>query len=104
MNHAGLILDSWRHLPQEVRDLTAPIETEAQYQDALQLFEAVWDQIGETPDHLLGSLFVLLRDRITVYEARAFPVPLAPPERVLAFLMERCDMRQAQVAELLEIN
>ena len=68
------------------------------------MFEAVWDQVGETPDHPLGSLFVLLRDRITVYEARAFSVPLVPPERVLAFLMEQRDMRQTQVAELLGIT
>ena len=47
---------------------------------------------------------MLLRDRITVYEARAFPVPLAPPERALAFLMEQHDMRQAQIAELLGIT
>ena len=63
-NRTQLVLDTWSHLPQEVRDNTAPIETEAQYQEALRLFEAVWDQVGETPDHPLGSLFVLLCDRI----------------------------------------
>ena len=54
------MLDTWSRLPQEVRDITAPIETEAQYQHALRLFEAVWDQVNEMPDHPLGSLFVLL--------------------------------------------
>ncbi|MGY2897341.1 helix-turn-helix domain-containing protein [Deinococcus sp. UYEF24] len=104
MTQTELVLDTWSHLPQEVRDLTTPIETETQYQDALRLFEAVWDQVGETPDHPLGSLFVLLQSRITVYESRVFPVPAAPPERVLAFLMEQRDMTQTQLAEVLGIN
>ena len=59
-NRIQLVLDTWSHLSQEVRDITAFIETEAQYQHALRLLEAVWDQVNETPDHLLGSLFVLL--------------------------------------------
>ena len=98
------MLDTWRHLLQEVRDLTAPIETEAQYQEALRLFEAVWDQVGEMPDHPLGSLFVLLQGRIMSYESRFSPVPAAPPERMLAFLMEQRDMTQTQLAEVLGIN
>ena len=60
------------------------------------LFDGVWDQVGEQQEHPLGSLFVLLRDRIMAYEARAFPVVPAPPERVLAFLMEGRDMRQVK--------
>ncbi len=104
MTQTELVLDAWSHLPQEVRDITAPIETETQYQDALRLFEAVWDQVGEVPDHPLGSLFVLLRDRITAYEGQAYPVPAAPPERVLAFLMEQRDMTQTQLAAVLGIN
>ena len=103
-NRTQLVLDTWSHLPQEVRDVTAPIETEAQYREALRLFEVVWDQVGETPDHPLGSLFVLLQGCITVYEGRTYPVPAAPPERVLAFLMEQRDMTQMQLAEVLGIN
>ena len=104
MTQTELVLDAWSHLPQEVRDLTAPIETEAQYQEALRLFEAVWDQVGETPDHPLGSLFVLLQGRITAYEGQVSPVPAASPERVLAFLMEQRDMTQTQLAGVLGIN
>ena len=56
------------------------------------------------PDHPLGSLFGLLRDRITVYEGRVSPVPAASPERVLAFLMEQRDMTQTHLAGVLGIN
>lgn len=104
MTQTELVLDAWTHLPQEVRDLTAPIETEAQYQEALRLFEAVWDQVGEMPDHPLGSLFVLLQGRITAYEGQVSPVPAASPERVLAFLMEQRDMTQMHLAGVLGIN
>jgi len=104
MTQTEHVLDTWSHLPREVRELTAPIVTKTQYQEALRVFEAVWDQVGETPDHPLGSLFVLLQDRITAYESRAFPVPAAPPERVLAFLMDQRDMTQTQLADILGIN
>ena len=103
-NRTQLVLDTWRHLPREVRDLTAPIETEAQYQYALQLFEAVWDWVGEMPDHSLGRLFVLLQGRIMAYEGLMFPVSAVPPERVLAFLMEQRDITQSQLAAVLGIN
>ena len=56
------------------------------------------------PDHPLGSLFGLLRDRITVYEGRVSPVPAASPERVLAFLMEQRDMTPTHLAGVLGIN
>ena len=42
--------------------------------------------------------------RITVYEGRTYPVLAAPPERVLAFLMNQRDMTQTQLAEVLGIN
>ncbi len=104
MSQTELVLETWTHLPQEVRDLAAPIGTDAQYQDALRLFEAVWDQVGEQLDHPLGSLFELLRDRIAAYEEQVSPVEAASPERVLAFLMEEQGTRQVQLAEVLGIT
>ena len=59
------VLTAWAQLPPEVREVAAPIETEPQYQQALELFEAVWNEVGENADHPLGSLFALLRDRLT---------------------------------------
>ena len=60
MSQSEMVLEAWPRLPQAVRDVTAPIESEEQYQKALQLLEVVWDQVGEQADHPLGSLFVLL--------------------------------------------
>ncbi len=98
------VLDTWAKLPPEVRDLTAPIETEPQYHQTLELFEEVWNQVGEDAGHPLGSLFVLLRDHLTAYEERVHPVPAAPAHRVLAFLMDEQDLRQTQLAEVLGIT
>jgi len=98
MTHHAAVLDTWAKLPSKVRDLTAPIETEAQYHQVLERFEEVWNQVGKDADHPLGSLFVLLRDRLVVYEARVYPVDTAPPHRVLAFLMAQHHLRQAQLA------
>lgn len=96
-----LVLDTWPHLPLAVHDLIAPVETAAQYQDALWLFEAVWEQVGETPDHPLGSLFVLLRDHITAYETRPQPVAVPSPAQVLAVLMEQQNMTTGELAVIL---
>ncbi|GAA4013451.1 hypothetical protein GCM10022631_26370 [Deinococcus rubellus] len=104
MTHHAAVLETWAKLPPEVRDLTTPIETEAQYQRALELFEEVWNEVGENVGHPLGSLFVLLRDHLAAYEARAHPIPAAPAHRVLAHLMEQHNLRQTQLAEVLGIT
>ncbi|WP_216322504.1 helix-turn-helix domain-containing protein [Deinococcus aestuarii] len=104
MTDARTVLHAWANLPPEVRDLAAPIRTEEQYKDALATFEAVWNEVGGQEGHPLGSLFELLRDRITAYEEREYPVRPAPPHRVLAFLMEQRDMTQTELAEVLGIT
>ena len=95
---------SWANLPPEVRALAAPIHTEAQYDEALATFEAVWNEVAGQADHPLDSLFELLRDRLSVYEERTFPVPPAPPHRLLAFLMEQRAMTQTELAGVMGIT
>ncbi len=104
MTDPRTVLSTWANLPSEVRALAALIQTEAQYQDALATFEAVWNEVGESADHPLGSLFELLRDRIAAYEEQVYPVPPAPPHRVLAFLMEQRGMNQVELAEVLGVT
>lgn len=97
-----LMLDVWSHLSQEICDLTSPILTETRYQDALRLFEAVGDQVGETPGHPLGSLFLLLRDRIIAYEVRPLLADSRSPERLLAWLMAQHDVTTEELAVILD--
>ncbi|TDE85040.1 type II toxin-antitoxin system HigA family antitoxin [Deinococcus sp. S9] len=104
MTNPQTVLHAWASLPPEVRDLAAPIRTEEQYREALATFEAVWNEVGGQVDHPLGSLFELLRDRITAYEDREHPVRPAPAHRVLAFLMAQRGMTQIELAEVLGIT
>ncbi|WP_161884129.1 helix-turn-helix domain-containing protein [Deinococcus alpinitundrae] len=104
MTHHAEALKAWARLPLEIREVASPIETESQYQQALELFEEVWNEVGENAGHPLGSLFALLRDRLTAYEERHHPVPAAPAHRVLAYLMDQRDLRQTQLAEVLGIT
>ena len=104
MTDTRTVLDAWANLPQEVRALAAPVQTEAQYQNALITFEVVWNEVGGGADHPLGSLFELLRDRIAAYEEQVYPVPSAPSHRVLAFLMEQRNIKQKELAEVLGVT
>ena len=56
MTDARTMLSAWASLPLEVRGLAAPIQTQAQYDEALITFEAVWNEVGEQANHPLGSL------------------------------------------------
>ena len=51
-----------------------------------------------------AAWFELLRDRLVAYEERTLPVPVAPPHRLLAFLMEQRGMTQIQLADVLGIT
>jgi HTH-type transcriptional regulator/antitoxin HigA len=92
------VLDKWEQLDNVARDYLVPIETEAQYQAALELLEAVWPRVGENPVSPYGSLFTLLSERISAYENRASPIPNAPAHQVLAFLMEQKGLKQSALA------
>lgn len=95
------VLSIWADLPQELRVLATPIHTEAQYAEALVTFEVVWKVVGGQADHPLGSLFEVLRDRLTAYEERTFPIPPSLPHHLVAFLMERRGMTQTDLAQVL---
>jgi HTH-type transcriptional regulator/antitoxin HigA len=92
------VLDKWEQLDNVARDYLVPVETETQYQAALELLEVVWPRVGENPDSPYGSLFTLLSERISAYENRVSPIPSAPAHQVLAFLMEQKGLNQSAVA------
>lgn len=92
------VLDKWEQLDKVAHAYLVPIETQAQYQAALELLEAVWPKVGENPNSPYSSLFTLLSERISAYENRVNPIPDAPAHQVLAFLMEQRGLSQSAVA------
>ncbi len=93
------VLDKWEQLDKVAHEYLVPIETQEQYQAALELLEAVWTKVGENPNSPYGSLFILLSERISAYENRNIPIPDAPAHQVLAFLMEQRGLNQSAVAK-----
>ena len=51
------------------------IQTDEQHAAALELLEPIWDEVGENPEHPLGSLLSLMIERIQDYEDRRWPTP-----------------------------
>jgi HTH-type transcriptional regulator/antitoxin HigA len=76
--------------------LPAVIKTEEENERMLALAEQLIDK-GErrTPEE--NQLFELVTRLIEDFEDEHYPIPDAPPHRILQFLMEQNDMRQSDL-------
>lgn len=93
-------LEAWTGLDNELRSLVSLIETEAEYQNALSAFEQLMNEVAQTPDTPLKSLYLLLAEHLEAYERRQHPVPDAAPHEVLRFLMDGHHLSQADLPEI----
>ena len=85
----------------ETLGLGAPIADEAQYEQALAVVEAVFDDVAADSAHPLDGLVDLLADRIREYEDRVHPWPdTSTPATVLASLMEEHGLKQSDLPEI----
>jgi HTH-type transcriptional regulator/antitoxin HigA len=90
----------WRAL-HEALGLGTPIADEAQYEQALAVVDALFDETAKDPAHPLGGLVVLLADRIREYEDRVHPWPeTSTSASVLASLMQEHGLRQSDLPEV----
>ena len=71
------------------------IETEADYQHALQEFEKLHVNRNRNPEEL--ALYRLLVLIIETYEEKHFPFPKSPPHEMLQHIMEASGTRQADL-------
>ena len=92
------VLELWEQLDRVAHGYLSPIKTDAQYRAALAFLEQLWDKVGEDVASPYGSLFRIITENIRVYEER-FAIPDAPPERMLAYLMELKGLTQKEVEE-----
>lgn len=92
------ILETWTQLDGLAHELLSPLETEAQYQEALHFVDALMTRVGQDERHPLVSLLILVSERVEAYEDRHHPVPTSTPSRLLAFLMADRDLTQTQLA------
>jgi HTH-type transcriptional regulator / antitoxin HigA len=76
--------------------LPAVIKTEAENERMLALAEQLIDK-GESRTPEEDQLFELVTRLIEDFEDERYPIPDAPPHRILRFLMEQNDLRQSDL-------
>ena len=85
----------------EALGLGAPIHSEAQYAQMLQVVNTLMDDANQPDAGPMAGLLSLLADRIRAYEDQAHPWPNhSTPASRLAFLMEQHGLRQSDLPEL----
>jgi HTH-type transcriptional regulator / antitoxin HigA len=92
------VLKLWEKLDDVAHDYISPIKNEKQYKAALGFLEELWEKVGENDKPPYASLFQIVRDNIMDYEDKKYPIPDAPPQRVLAYLLEQKGLSQQEVA------
>ena len=79
--------------------LPAVIKTEAENERMLALAEQLIDK-GESRTPEEDQLFELVTRLIEDFEDERYPIPDAPPHRILRFLMEQNDLRQSDLLSI----
>lgn len=95
-------------LEQVVRDYRrlrtmAPIgtlRTKKEYERAVDMLDAILDQIGEDEKHPLAELADAISVFVEKYEDEHTPIPEAKPTAVLKFLMQEHGLRQSDLTEI----
>jgi HTH-type transcriptional regulator / antitoxin HigA len=85
------VVQNWKKISPEAASFLLPIETKKQYETALELLEAYFD------DESTGPFLQVLAERVEAYETKHFPIPDATTGEVLAFLLEQKDLTQQEV-------
>lgn len=81
--------------------LLRSIETEAQYDFALQWMEKLMSDVPDDSNHPLSGLLDTLADRLHVYEEKHYPMAATPdPIGMVTFLMEQHDLKQKDLMDI----
>lgn len=78
----------------------SPIETEQDYDNAVNALNELLDAGGADEYHPLAVLVTLLSDFIADYESKHTPSPTVTGRAMLAFLMEQHGIKQVELAEI----
>lgn len=81
------------------------VRSQADYQRALELIEAILDETRGTPqredaEHPLANLLDLLTIAVHDYEASHYALPASSPRQVLRFLMDQHALKQTDLPEV----
>jgi HTH-type transcriptional regulator/antitoxin HigA len=76
------------------------LRTKKDYARAVEMLDAILDEIGEDEKHPMAELADAISVFIEKYEAEHVPVPSLKPAAVLKFLMSEHDLRQTDLPEI----
>jgi HTH-type transcriptional regulator/antitoxin HigA len=74
--------------------------TSKDYVRAVEMLDAILDEIGEDEKHPMAELADAISVFIEKYEAEHVPIPSLKPAAVLKFLMSEHDLRQTDLPEI----
>ncbi len=76
------------------------LRTKKDYTRAVEMLDAILDEIGEDEKHPMAELADAISVFIEKYEAEHVPIPTLKPAAVLKFLMREHDLRQSDLPEI----
>lgn len=77
-----------------------PLRTKKDHARAVEMLDAILDEIGEDEKHALAELADAISVFVEKYEAEHASIPAAKPAAVLKFLMREHDLRQSDLPEI----
>lgn len=90
------MMTSW----QPIAPLVSVPYTESQYQKRIALLNELIDEVGENEVHPLATLLDIVGMAVANYEQAHYPIPAAPPQDVLAYLMAEHQLKQTDLPEM----
>ncbi len=75
------------------------VRTEADYERASAIIEALLDEIEDDEEHPLADVLDYLADQVKAYEDEHFPIPESKPHEILRFLMDQHGLKQEDLAD-----
>ena len=91
------VQSAWQELNKLVP--LGPITSEKDYKRRVQVMDELLDRVGANESHRQMPLLDLVTKEVDAYEAKQQALPEAAPAKVLTFLMEEHQLKQADLAE-----
>ncbi|WP_295990742.1 hypothetical protein [Rugamonas sp.] len=79
-----------------------PLETPVDYDYTISLLTKIWEEIGESEQHPLLTLRMLLDSMVMAYEEIHYPAVHSEPHELLEFMIEQGERASADFAGILE--
>ena len=96
----SLVLDKTTDRAWQCLEALLVIDSEPDYRRARYALDELTDEVGSNEQHPRAGLMDTLATLVHAWEERHYPVPKAPPRKVLAFLMEEHGLKQQDLKEV----